>query len=195
MTLVSVGKILCSRPCITLTVIIISIAISSHASTKNILPEIQHYVADWEYKDFRLSPDGETLAYINRRNGEDNVVILNRSDMSLKAGFNSPDADVNHIYFLTNNHLIVRVTDYRRTQLARDQFIFNISKNKKIKLNWGSHVSSNSFSSGWMRDLFQGLGVVYAVDEKSAKIAMGLRDKYRSVGLYLADLETGQSTL
>ena len=195
MTLVSVGKILCSRPCITLTVIIISIAISSHASTKNIFPEIQHYVADWEYKDFRLSPDGETLAYINRRNGEDNVVILNRSDMSLKAGFNSPDADVNHIYFLTNNHLIVRVTDYRRTQLARDQFIFNISKNKKIKLNWGSHVSSNSFSSGWMRDLFQGLGVVYAVDEKSAKIAMGLRDKYRSVGLYLADLETGQSTL
>ena len=195
MKLVSVGKILCSRPCITLTVIIISIAISSHASTKNILPEIQHYVADWEYKDFRLSPDGETLAYINRRNGEDNVVILNRSDMSLKAGFNSPDADVDYIYFLTNNHLIVRVTDYRRTQLARDQFIFNISKNKKIKLNWGSHVSSNSFSSGWMRDLFQGLGVLYAVDENSAKIAMGLRDKYRSVGLYLADLETGQSTL
>ena len=195
MRLVSVGKILCSRPCVTLTVIIISIAISSNASTKNIFPEIQHYVADWEYKDFRLSPDGETLAYINRRNGEDNVVILNRSDMSLKAGFNSPDSDVNYIYFLTNNHLIVRVTDYRRTQLVRDQFIFNISKNKKIKLNWGSHVSSNSFSSGWMRDLFQGLGVFYAVDERSAKIAMGLRDKYRSVGLYLADLETGQSTL
>jgi dipeptidyl aminopeptidase/acylaminoacyl peptidase len=195
MKLVSVGKILCSRPCVTLTVIIISIAISSNASTKNIFPEIQHYVADWEYKDFRLSPDGETLAYINRRNGEDNVVILNRSDMSLKAGFNSPNSDVNYIYFLTNNHLIVRVTDYRRTQLVRDQFIFNISKNKKIKLNWGSHVSSNSFSSGWMRDLFQGLGVFYAVDEKSAKIAMGLRDKYRSVGLYLADLETGQSTL
>ena len=79
----------------------ISIAISSHASTKNILPEIQHYVADWEYKDFRLSPDGETLAYINRRNGEDNVVILNRSDMSLKAGFNSPDANVVELSFLT----------------------------------------------------------------------------------------------
>ena len=33
------------------------------------------------------------------------------------------------------------------------------------------------------------------MDERSAKIAMGLRDKDRSVGLYLADLEPGQSTL
>ena len=102
MKLVSVGKILCSRPCITLTVIIISIAISSHASTKNIFPEIQHYVADWEYKGFRLSPDGETLAYINRQHGEDNVVVLNLIDMSLKAGFNSPDANVVELSFLTN---------------------------------------------------------------------------------------------
>ena len=178
-----------------LTITSILFAISASALAKSTLPEFQHYAGDWEYGRFRISPDGDTLAYINRQRGEDNVVVLNIKDMSLKAGFNSPDAQVDAISFLTNDHLIVDISDYRRTRIGRDKFIFNISNNEKIKLGWGSSVSSNSFSSGWMKDYARGVKSIYGVNEKSAKIAMGLLDKYRSVGLYLADLETGKSSL
>ena len=178
-----------------LTVTIILVAISASALAEDTSPEVQHYAADWEYQGFRISPNGETLAYINRQRGEDNVVVLNLSDMSLKAGFNSPDANVVELSFLTNDHLIVGVTDYRRTKVGRDQFIFNIKKNKKIKLNWGAQVSANSFSRGWMRDLFRGNIPIYGIDEDSAKLAMGQFDKFRSTALYLADLETGKSSL
>ena len=195
MKLISVGNSLYFRSCVRFTVTIILIAISASALAKDTLPEVQYYVADWEYVGFQISPDGETLAYINRRNGEDNVVILNRSDMSLKAGFNSPDANVVELSFLTNDHLIVGVTDYRRTKVGRDQFIFNIKENKKIKLNWGAQVSANSFSRGWMRDLFRGNIPIYGIDENSGKLAMGQFDKFRSTALYLADLETGKSSL
>ena len=123
------------------------------------------------------------------------MVVLNLIDMSLKAGFNSPDANVVELSFLTNDHLVVGVTDYRRTQVGRDQFIFNIKENKKIKLNWGAQVSANSFSRGWMRDLFRGNIPIYGIDENSGKLAMGQFDKFRSTALYLADLETGKSSL
>ena len=184
MKLISVGNSLYFRSCVRFTVTIILIAISASALAKDTLPEVQYYVADWEYVGFQISPDGETLAYINRRNGEDNVVILNRSDMSLKAGFNSPDANVVELSFLTNDHLIVGVTDYRRTKVGRDQFIFSIKENKKIKLNWGAQVSANSFSRGWMRDLFRGNIPIYGIDENSGKLAMGQFDKFRSTALY-----------
>ena len=195
MKMVSVGNELYFRSCVKFTIIIISITISSYVSTRDTLPEVEHYAADWEYEDFRISPDGQALAYINRRNGEDNVVVLNLNDMSVKAGFNSPDANVVRLSFLTNDHLIIGVTDYRRTRVGRDKFIFNIKKNKKIKLNWGSHVSANSTSIGWINDLLRGNIPIYGVDENTGKIAIGQFDKYRSMALYLADLETGQSTL
>jgi dipeptidyl aminopeptidase/acylaminoacyl peptidase len=195
MKMVSFGNELYFRSCVRLTIIIISITISSYVSTRDTLPEVEHYAADWEYEDFRISPDGQALAYINRRNGEDNVVVLNLNDMSVKAGFNSPDANVVRLSFLTNDHLIIGVTDYRRTRVGRDKFIFNIKKNKKIKLNWGSHVSANSTSIGWINDLLRGNIPIYGVDENTGKIAIGQFDKYRSMALYLADLETGQSTL
>ena len=88
-----------------LTVIIILVAIFASALAKDTSPVVQHYAADGEYESFRISPNGETLAYINRQRGEDNVVVLNLSDMSLKAGFNSPDANVVQLSFLTNDHL------------------------------------------------------------------------------------------
>ena len=96
---------------------------------------------------------------------------------------------------MTDDHLIVNVTDYRRTIVGRDKFLFNINKNKKIKLNWGSHMSANSFSSGWMRDLFRADLSIYGIDKNSAKLAMGQFDKRQSTALYLADLETGKSSI
>ena len=117
-----------------LTVTIFLVALSASALAKDTSPVVQHYVADAEYESFRISPNGETLAYIDRQRGENSVVILNLTDMSLKAGFNSPDARVDQLDFLTDDHLIVNVTDYRRTVVGRDKFLFNINKNKKIKL-------------------------------------------------------------
>ena len=178
-----------------LTVTIVLVALSTSALAKDTSPVVQHYVADGEYESFRISPNGETLAYIDRQRGENSVVILNLTDMSLKAGFNSPDARVDQLDFLTDDHLIVNVTDYRRTIVGRDKFLFNINKNKKIKLNWGSHVSANSFSSGWMRDLFRADLSIYGIDKNSAKLAMGQFDKRQSTALYLADLETGKSSI
>ena len=48
MKMVSVGNELYFRSCVRLTIIIISITISSYVSTRDTLPEVEHYAADWE---------------------------------------------------------------------------------------------------------------------------------------------------
>ena len=54
MKMVSFGNELYFRSCVRLTIIIISITISSYVSTRDTLPEVEHYAADWEYEDFNI---------------------------------------------------------------------------------------------------------------------------------------------
>ena len=104
-------------------------------------PQVEHYGLLPEYRSVSLSPDGRHIALIQRKGTQDFFVVRDAKTLKMIGGFNADKYNARHIFFASNDHVILLNSQHRRMPRIRgsfeqeNAFVYDLkSKNVKVLL-------------------------------------------------------------
>ena len=83
---------------------------------------IRDYARLPHIRDVTISPDGRHYAFIQRREEQDYFVVVNIAEKRLVGGANASKLKARNIYFATNNHVILKVSETRAAPNIRGKW-------------------------------------------------------------------------
>ena len=105
----------------------------SHSLPK---PDIEKYGLLPAFRSVAISPDGQHFALIQRQNNQEFFVIMNAKTLDLVGGFNANKYKARDIYFVSNEHVVLRSSKTQRTTRVKGSwenssaFVYNLSTKK-----------------------------------------------------------------
>ena len=102
-------------------------------------PEIEHYGLLPQYRSVSISPDGKHIALIQRKGTQDFFVVRDAKTLRMVGGFNADKYNARHIFFASNNHVILLNSKHKRMAQIRgsfeqaNAFVYNLTS-QKIKV-------------------------------------------------------------
>ena len=102
-------------------------------------PDIEHYGLLPQYRSVSISPDGKHIALIQRKGTQDFFVVRDAKTLRMVGGFNADKYNARHIFFASNNHVILLNSKHKRMAQIRgsfeqaNAFVYNLTS-QKIKV-------------------------------------------------------------
>ena len=142
-----------------------------------------------------MSPDGETVAFVIRKDGSDVIATFDIATSAIQPRMSVDNIAARDVWFADSNHLILNVSDTKDLTGYRDTFIYSVSYSLNLETNTSQQLLRAT------RDIYRaqtGLGRIVGVDDESGQALMPayiLRPSSRSgiaeYNLLKVDLDSG----